>query len=164
MSDRLDVRIITPERVIYKHEADSVIIPGSVGEMEILPGHSALFSGIKPGQMCIRDGAEKKIFACGAGMAEVQHDRVILLLDSAEGNFEIDPKAAAALVAEAEDKLKNLSSEDEEQRFAFETQLATAKAKIEVYERTTEGEHEASRGFSMVSVPAVEKPDTEEKK
>ena len=156
MADRLDVRIITPERVVFKREADSVSLPGTVGEMDILPGHVALFSTIKPGQVQIKDSAETVIFACGTGLAEVYANRVTILVDTAEGSAEIDPAAAQKLIDEAEDKLKNLSSEDEEQRFAFETQLAAAKARIEVYERTASSVTETPQhGFSRAAMPAI---------
>ena len=158
MSDRLDVRIITMERVVFRNEADTVLLPGAVGEMEILPGHVALFSTVKPGQLVVKDGSKQNIFAIGAGIVEVCANCVSVLVDSAEGSAEIDPKVAAALIAEAEDKLKNLSSEDEEQRFAFETKLAAAKARIEVYERTT-GEHEPQHGFSRINMEPIKAPD-----
>ena len=156
MSDRLDVRIITPDRVVYKSSSDSLIIPGTMGEMEILPGHVALFSTIQPGEIRIKEGDQDLVYACGAGLLEVCADRVTLLVDSAAGSREIDPREAAKLVAEAEDKLKNLSSEDEEERFAFETQLAAAKARIEVYERTS-GEHVPQHGFSRISMEPINK-------
>lgn len=158
MSERLSLKIITPEKIVFYHDADSILLPGTVGEMEVLPGHVAIFSTIKPGQIVIRDGGRKLVFACGAGLLEVNKDKVSLLVDSAEGNSEIDPKAAAELIASLEDKLKDLESEDEETRFAFETQLATAKARIEVYEQS-QGDIEAQSGFSRYSMPAVEKDE-----
>ncbi len=166
MADQIEVRIITPERVAYSQAVDSVSLPGAAGMMEIHPGHVAMFSAVLPGEVTVSNRGKKEVFACGAGIAEVSLNIVTLLVDSAQGNAEIDPVAAKALIDEAEDKLKNLSNEDVEQRFAFETQLATAKARIEVYERTSD-DHEATRGFSTVATPAVEKiaaPDASGKK
>ncbi len=162
MADKLDVRIITPERVVFSHSADSVLIPGAAGEFEVLPGHVALFSTVKPGQIVVKEGAKQAHFATGAGIVEICKDVVSLLLDSAVGNTEIDPKEAERLIAEAEDRLKNLSSEDEEMRFAFETQLATAKARIEVYERTGDSA-DASSMFSQMNVEAVKKESSGDK-
>lgn len=160
MSVRLDVRIITPEKVVFSKEVDSIILPGTLGEMEILPGHVALFSTIKPGQLVLKDKDDKLVFASGAGIVEVCADRVTLLVDSADGSSEIDPDASKALIAEYEDKLKNLSSEDEEERFAFETKLAAAKARIEVYERTAE-EHESTHGFSKINMSPIKTENSE---
>lgn len=159
MADKLDVKIITPERVVFSHPADSVLIPGTVGEMEILPGHVAIFSTIKPGQLVVRENTKQAIFANGTGIVEVCANRVSLLVDSAVGNAEIDPDEAQRLIAEAEDRLKNLSSEDEEQRFAFETQLATARARIEVYERVGDSGQPDSM-FSQMNMDAVKKDES----
>lgn len=156
MADKFKVKIITPERVVFSHTAESVSVPGTSGEMELLPGHVALFSSVVPGTIVVKDGDKKAEFAVGAGIVEVCGDMVSLLLDSAKGSAEIDPEEAERLIAEVEDRLKNLSSEDEEQRFAFETQLATARARIEVYERV--GETSDSNGmFSQMNLDAVEK-------
>jgi len=151
MADPLEVRIITPERVVFSQKVDSVLVPGSLGEMEILPGHVAIFSIIKPGEIRVKDDDQVYIFASGAGFVEVNNDCVKILVDSAEGNADIDPEVARKLIEEAEDKLKDLENVDDETRFAFETQLATARARIEVYERTS-GEHEATQGFSRVAM------------
>lgn len=158
MADQIEVRIITPARVAYSRLVDCISLPGSVGMMEILPGHVPLFSTITPGELTVTCEGKREVFACAGGIVEVSNDVVTLLVDSVRGNMEIDPAVEKAIIDEAEDKLKNLSNEDVEQRFAFESKLATAKARIEVYERTA-GEHEATRGFSTVATPAVEKTD-----
>lgn len=158
MSDHLDVRIITPEKVVFRNEVGSVVLPGVAGMMEILPNHVALFSTIKPGEIELKRDGKKVIFACGPGLVEVCANKVTLLVDSAAGSEEIDPKEAEKLIAEAVDKLKNLSSEDEEQRFAFETQLAAARARIEVYERVS-NEPEAAKGFTRIKMEPVSKAD-----
>ena len=153
MSEKLDVRIITPARIVFKREAESVILPGTAGEMEVLAGHVAIFSTIKAGQITIRDGEKKAIFACGAGLLEVSSNKVTLLVDSAEGTAEIDPEEARKMIEEAEDKLKDIESLDEETRFAFETKLAAAKARIDVFERMSNETPDAEHGFSTFVEP-----------
>ena len=61
------------------------------------------------------------------------------------------------------DKLKNLENEDAETRYAFETQLATAKARIEVFEKNKDNkdDYEAQEGFSRYEMPPVEKKTAE---
>lgn len=158
MADKLEVRIITPDHVVFSRKAESVSLPGMLGDMEILPNHVSLFSTIQPGQVTVRSGEAQAIFAVGIGFLEVNANIVKILVDSAEGNANIDTEAEKRLIEEAEDKLKNLDSEDVETRFAFETQLATAKARIEVFERTG-GENEGAKNFSRFIEPiAPDKP------
>lgn len=156
MADKLEVRIITPDHVVFSRKAESVSLPGMLGDMEILPNHVSLFSTIRPGQVTVRSGEAQAIFAVSTGFLEVHADIVKILVDSAEGNTEIDTEAEKRLIEEAEDKLRNLDSEDVETRFAFETLLATAKARIEVYERTT-GE-DGAKNFSRFIEPVSSEP------
>ena len=157
MADKLEVRIITPDRVVFsRSDAESVAVPGMIGDMVILPGHVPLFSTIKPGQLTIKSGEAQAVFAVGTGFLEVNSNVVKLLVDSAEGNTDIDPDAEKKIIEEAEDKLKNIDSADVETRFAFETLLATAKARIEVFEHNDDSNDSAK--FSTFVEPI--KPDT----
>lgn len=158
MPDHIEVRIITPERIVLSKKADSVTLPAENGEMQVMPGHAALFATIIPGQITVQDGEKTSIFASGTGFLEVHNDIVKVLVDSAEGNAEIDPAEAQRLIDEAEDKLKNLSNADVEERFAFESQLATARARIEVYARSTD-DVEAQKGFSRYDLPGIKADD-----
>ncbi len=36
--------IVSQDRLVYEGDADIVIVPGSLGEMGILPGHAPLLS------------------------------------------------------------------------------------------------------------------------
>lgn len=159
MAEKLEVRIITPENVVFSRKAESVSLPGMVGDMEILPGHVSIFSTIKPGQVTVKSGTAQAIFAVGTGFLEVNADIVKILVDSCEGNTSIDPEEQRKLIEEAEDKLKTLDSEDVETRFAFETLLATAKARIEVFERT-EGRQEEGTQFSCFVEPVSPESDS----
>ena len=64
MSDQLDVRIITPEKVVFRNQVGSVVLPGTLGMMEILPDHVAMFSTIKPGEVELKRDGKKVIFDC----------------------------------------------------------------------------------------------------
>ncbi|MCL2325223.1 MAG: ATP synthase F1 subunit epsilon [Proteobacteria bacterium] len=136
MADQFDVHIITPERVILSRKAKAVSLPGGLGEMQILPDHARLFSTIDPGQIIVTVGNANKIFINGAGFIEVADNDVKILVDFAIGNEDIDPVAAQALINEAADRLKKVSSEEVEQRFSFETELASAKVDAEVFRKT----------------------------
>ena len=156
MADRLSVKIITPERVVTVREADCVTLPAALGQIQILPGHVPMFSTVNPGQIDLKDGDKTTIYAIGAGYLEVVNNEISLLVDTAEGENEIDPKRAAALIAEAKDRLANLSPEATEERFAFESQLAAAQASIEVYKQTSHEEIERPSSF-MKAIPAPDK-------
>lgn len=158
MADKLEVRIITPDHVTFSRtDADSISIPGMMGDMVVLPGHVPTFSTIKPGTVIIKAGEAQATFAVGTGFLEVNANVVKVLVDSADGNAGIDPDVEKRFIEEAEDKLKSIDATDVETRFAWETKLATAKARIEVFENVS-NDADPAKNFSTFVEPI--KPDS----
>lgn len=50
----MHLSIITPERVIFEGDVDSVAVPGKVGEFEMLNSHAAIVSSLQEGTVKIR--------------------------------------------------------------------------------------------------------------
>jgi F-type H+-transporting ATPase subunit epsilon len=100
--------IVTPTRAFVETDADSVIAPGSEGELGILPGHAPLLATLKPGVVRYSEGGRTARVAIGGGLVEVTQQRVTVLAPSAESPEQIDPTEAeerrtraAAAIAEA---------------------------------------------------------------
>ena len=84
MADKIQLDIVTPEKVVYSESADMVTAPGTLGEFGILPGHAAFITTLDQGKIVVRkDGQEVRITVSG-GFAEVVDDKVIILADAAE--------------------------------------------------------------------------------
>ena len=49
-ADTLRVEIVTPERAVFNDVASQVVIPGTVGELGVLPGHLRLQRDADEGQ------------------------------------------------------------------------------------------------------------------
>ena len=59
----LHVEVVTAERELYNGEADAVNVPGSEGQLGILPRHAALLAFLAPGALHIKfQGDETPIF------------------------------------------------------------------------------------------------------
>ena len=81
----IHVEITSQDRSVYSGEADIVVVPGSAGEMGILPHHSPLLSTLKFGVIKVRyKEGEEKVFTVAGGIVEVQPDQVTILADAAE--------------------------------------------------------------------------------
>jgi F-type H+-transporting ATPase subunit epsilon len=101
----MSLSIVTPSRLVVETEADSVVAPGSEGELGILPGHAPLVAGLRAGVVRYSEGGRVTRMAIGGGLAEVTQERVTLLVPTAESPEQIDAaeaesrraKAAAAL-------------------------------------------------------------------
>lgn len=104
--DRLSLEVITPERVVLTATAASVVVPGALGYLGILPGHAPLVTSLVPGVVTYREEGEEKRLAVSGGFLEVVDDRVILLADTAEKAEEIDVERARRAKERAERRLK----------------------------------------------------------
>lgn len=104
----LHVTIVTQEGPLFEEKAaDAVIIPGSEGEMGILPHHAALLTTLGFGELRVRKGGAEESFAVYGGVVEVRPDRVVVLADTAESSFEIDEQKAKAARESAEQLMKD---------------------------------------------------------
>jgi F-type H+-transporting ATPase subunit epsilon len=102
----LKLQIITPERVVFEEEdVASVTIPGSEGEMTILPSHAPLMTELSPGPLVFRKGNEEIDVALSGGFLEVREDKVIVLADTAERSDEIDQARAEEARRRAQEQL-----------------------------------------------------------
>jgi F-type H+-transporting ATPase subunit epsilon len=129
---RLRLRVITPTRVVVETDADTVTLPGALGELGILPGHAALLTTLRIGELAYRSGGREHVMAVQNGFAEVAADVVTVLADVAELPAEIDLEAARADKAAAEAALKVAGGRELDRQLAH---LGTAVTRIAVASR-----------------------------
>ena len=102
---RLQLEIVTPDRVVLKTEADYVSLPGVEGDFGVLPEHIPYFAALRIACMHYEtDG--KTAYACiTGGFAEIAENRVQVLVDTAELAAEIDANRAEAAYKRAQERL-----------------------------------------------------------
>jgi len=125
----LTLVVVTPERTVVETEADEVQLPGELGYLGILPGHTTLITLLKTGVLSYKDAGTEKFFALSSGFAEIANDRVTVLADLAEDAREIDANAADQDRARAEEALKTANRETMEQ-IRGELELAQARLAV----------------------------------
>ena len=135
----LNLQVVTAERIILDDEVDSLVAPGSDGELGILPRHAPLLSGLKPGELRYRRGGEENFLAIGGGFIEVLNNKVIVLADSAERSEEIDLERAEASRRTAEQTLQNRGQMSVEQMAAAEASLRRAMVRLDIGTRRRGG-------------------------
>lgn len=101
----IHVEITSQDRSVYAGEADIVVLPGSEGEMGILPNHSPLLTTLKYGIIKVRSKEQEQDFTVAGGVAEVQPNQIIILADAAENVVEIDIQRAEAARQRAQELL-----------------------------------------------------------
>lgn len=129
MSERLLLELVTPERQILSAEVDEVRLPGALGELGVLPGHTPLLTSLGTGQLAFSQGREQRRFAVQGGFAEVLPGRVTVLAQIAEASDEIDLGAARTQLAEAEAALPTAES-DQIEALTDAVRLATTRIEI----------------------------------
>jgi F-type H+-transporting ATPase subunit epsilon len=129
MAERLRLEVVTPRRQLLDVEADEVRLPGELGELGVLPGHTPLLTSLGTGPLSYLDGGTATRLVVQGGFAEVLPDHVTVLAALAEARDEIDAEAARAERSAAEEELK---SADAEQLDEITARLRLAETRIEV--------------------------------
>jgi F-type H+-transporting ATPase subunit epsilon len=135
MAHTIHVDVVSAEEQIFSGPAEFVVLPGMVGELGILPGHTPLLTEIKPGAVRIKvpDKAEDELVFVQGGFLEVQPHKVTVLADMAIRARDLDEKAAMEAKRLAEEAMQNKTSREEIAQ--AEGELATAVAQLNAIRR-----------------------------
>ena len=127
--------IVSQDRQVFAGDADMIIVPGSQGEMGILPNHAPLLSTLKFGILRVRYQGQEQIFTIAGGVIEVQPDLVTVMADSAENVQEIDVARAEAAKRRAEEILKQGPPPDSDAYLKIESALKRSNLRLEAVKR-----------------------------
>lgn len=137
---KLQVSIVTAERVVHEGQADLVYAPGAEGDMGILPRHMRLLTALRPGELRVVSDGEEYLMAVGGGFLEVTPQRVTVLADQAERSDEIDLERAQEALERARQRMEEeLEPEDRARAFAA-IQRAQVRIRIARRRRRPRGE------------------------
>jgi len=102
----IHLEIVTPEKRAYDDDVDAVVLPGSEGELGILPHHAPLLSMLGAGELRIRKGGTEESFAIVGGFVQVRPDRIVVMAETADLAAEIDLERAEEARRDAERALE----------------------------------------------------------
>jgi F-type H+-transporting ATPase subunit epsilon len=116
----LHFELVSPARLLFSGDVESVVLPGTEGEMTILPMHAPVLSTLRPGVVTIvkSDSETDRIFVRG-GFAEVNAHGLTLLAETAIPMTELDAGAIAGQIKNAEEDVAD-AKDDESKRKAQE--------------------------------------------
>jgi F-type H+-transporting ATPase subunit epsilon len=128
--------IVSQDRTVFQGDVDMVLLPGTAGEMGILPKHAPVLTLLKYGVIKVRHKEGEELFAVSGGMAEVQPDIVTVLADAAENIAEIDEVRAQAARKRAEDALANIKPDEQPDIYlTMEAALRRSNLRLDVVRR-----------------------------
>src|SRR5512144_1727491 len=123
--------IVSQDRTVFEGDVDSVVLPGTEGEMGVLPHHSPLLTTLKFGIVRVRKAGREQLFAVAGGVAEIQPEIVTVLADAAEDVEEIDLARAEAAKRRAEEALAHVEPGNVERILAIEASLRRSNLRLE---------------------------------
>lgn len=129
MAEQLTLEVITPNQTLLHTTVDWVTLPGSEGELGILPQHVPLVTNLDSGILRFEAEGRTSLLAVHYGYAQVQGSTVTVLSEMAERAEEIDLSRAKEAEQRARQTLQELigKQNDEEQRVQkFEAKLKRA--------------------------------------
>jgi len=111
MADTLHFSLVSPERELYSGDVDQVNIPGTEGDLGVMPNHSPLMAAIRTGMITvIENGTETKFFVQG-GFADVTPSGLTVLAERAVAFEALDKAEIEAQIAAVEASLPNLTGD-----------------------------------------------------
>jgi len=125
----MNIRVLTPDRIICSTTADEVVLPGVTGQIGVLDGHASLITALDTGLLRIKlDQKWTPIILCG-GLAEIDRNQVTVLVNDVEELVSLD-------LTEVNDKLKKATlavenAESSKARLEATLELKKAAARLE---------------------------------
>ena len=81
----LQLKIVSPEKIEFEGDVESVLVPGTLGQFEILVNHAPIISSLDKGRVVytLPEG-EKRTLDIFGGFVEVQKNVVSLCIELIE--------------------------------------------------------------------------------
>jgi F-type H+-transporting ATPase subunit epsilon len=136
MAKQLQLKIVTPEKLILEDLVEYVVVPTTEGEITILPDHVPLISALSSGDIVAYEGGEHIPMAVVGGFVEVKNvdgkTEVAILADFAEHVKDITDDAINVARARAEELKKQAENKEvvDFEHFATELERSLTRVKI----------------------------------
>ena len=139
-SKKIQLKIITPERLVLEEIVDQVTLPTLEGEITILPEHIPVIVGLKSGDIVAMSGGEPIPFAVSGGFVEVKtgtdgNTEVAVLADFAEHVADITDDAIAKAKAKSDELRKQMENAGHVDFEHFEAELERSLTRVKIADK-----------------------------
>lgn len=140
MSKKLQLKIVTPEKLILEEEVESVTVPTTEGEITILKDHIPLVAGLASGDIVARKDGEEIPMALVGGFVEVKNSvdgqtEVAILADFAEHIGEITDEEIQKAKDKAEELRKKALNKEIVDYEHFEAELEKSLTRVKIADK-----------------------------
>ena len=111
MADTLTFSLVSPERELFTGQVSQVDVPGTEGDMGILPDHTPLMAAVRTGAIRVyADGSETEYFVQG-GFADVTPEGLTVLAERATLMADVNEGDISTQIESAKTALEGLEGE-----------------------------------------------------
>ncbi|MEL6687156.1 MAG: ATP synthase F1 subunit epsilon [Pseudomonadota bacterium] len=111
MADKLNVSLVSPERELFSGQVDQVDMPGTEGDLGILPKHSPLMAALTTGAITLYDGGKEEKYFVQGGFADVTPAGLTILAERAMPLTDVTKDDLMAEIEKAKTDLEALSGD-----------------------------------------------------
>tara|TARA_Y100000590_G_C15322120_1_gene864386 strand:- start:24 stop:428 length:405 start_codon:yes stop_codon:yes gene_type:complete len=110
MSKTFQLDIVTPTSIISEGQVEYLRAPSTDGLFGVKRGHASSMILMDIGEIKIIKDGKEVFYATNGGFADIRPEGVMLLVETAERNDEIDKERAEKAFQRAKDRLKDDST------------------------------------------------------
>lgn len=108
----MQLTIVTPECPKLSQDVTEVTLPGKLGEMQILAGHTPVVSALEVGILTWQAAQGSGMLAVNRGFVEVLDDHVSVLTETCEASDEVDVDRAKEALKRAQENLDRSQTDE----------------------------------------------------
>ncbi|MAG44745.1 ATP synthase F1 subunit epsilon [bacterium] len=151
----LNLKITTPERMLYQGVIDQISLPTEQGEITILPYHIPLISSLVSGEILIKSGNDEIPIFCEGGFVEVKgKNNIMILADAGERIEEMDEEKIEQARKNAQKALKEKTNKTEHDLTMAQSLLERELIRLRI---TRKYRSRARSGFTQEEVLEAQK-------
>jgi F-type H+-transporting ATPase subunit epsilon len=112
MAEAFKFELVSPERLLVSESVESVVIPGTEGEMTVMANHAPVMTTIKPGVVTVKPaaGAEQRFVVFG-GFADILPSGCTLLAEEAVSVQDINSEDLARRIQDAREDVSDAKTD-----------------------------------------------------
>ena len=122
--------VVSPERPLFDGAVDRVVVPGSEGELGVLPRHAPLIGALGPGVVRLHGKDKVERFGIRGGFMLVKKDVVTLLVTDAVKPADIDRAKLESEMESVREALHHPRSAEEFQELLVQRRWCEVRAAL----------------------------------
>ena len=79
MSDQFNYKLVTPEKIYLEGDAQMVVLPGSEGDLGVLPNHSNIITSLRPGIIKVTNSDQTQSLFVEEGFIKFSNNELLVI-------------------------------------------------------------------------------------